>query len=114
MFTDDRRTATEARAWGIEWGKYPPPKINKPPTAVIPEIAFVIDISGVWRAGETPQTEKYPVITDSEKMLVIVKMAGSAHAYPMPKKPKRPAERPTAFLKVLWKKFTYTGLTALC
>lgn len=80
MLTEESKTATDANACGIEWGKYPPPKISKPPTAVIPEIAFVIDISGVWRAGVTPQTEKYPVITDNEKILVIVKMAGSAQA----------------------------------
>jgi hypothetical protein len=78
MLTEDKRTATEANACGIEPGKYPPPKIKSPPTAVIPEIALVIDISGVCKAGETPQTLKYPVITEREKILVIVKIAGSA------------------------------------
>jgi hypothetical protein len=53
------------------------------------------------------------VITESEKMLVIVKIAGSAQAYPSPKKPNRPAEREAAFFKVFWKKLTSTGLTAL-
>jgi hypothetical protein len=39
-------------------GKYPPPKIRRPPTAVIPEMALVIDIKGVCKAGVTPHTEK--------------------------------------------------------
>ena len=68
---------------------------------MIPEIAFVIDIKGVWRDGVTPHTEKYPVITESEKILVIVKMAGSAHAYPSPKHPNNPADKVAAFLNVL-------------
>ena len=113
-FTEESKTATDASACGIEWGKYPPPKINKPPTAVIPEIAFVIDIKGVWRDGVTPQTEKYPVITDKEKILVIVKIAGSAQAYPNPRKPKRPADKVAAFFNVRLKKLIYWGLTGVC
>ncbi len=58
ILTEESKTAIEARAWGIECGKYPPPNIKRPPTAVIPEIALVIDIKGVCSAGETPQTEK--------------------------------------------------------
>lgn len=38
-------------------GKNPPPNINNPPAAVKPEMAFVTDISGVWRAGVTDQTD---------------------------------------------------------
>lgn len=53
-------------------------------------------------------------MTDKEKILVIVKIAGSAQAYPKPKKPKSPADKVAAFFKVLWKKLIYTGLTALC
>lgn len=62
----------------------------------------------------TPQTEKYPVITESEKILVIVKIAGSAHAYPSPKNPNKPADKVAAFLNVLWKRFVYTGFVTLC
>lgn len=76
MFTEEIRTESEAKACGNEPGKYPPPKISNPPTAVIPEMALVMDISGVWRAGVTPQTEKYPVMTDNEKIVDIVKIAG--------------------------------------
>jgi hypothetical protein len=47
-------------------------------------------------------------------MLVIVKIAGSAHAYPKPRKPKSPADKVAAFFNVLWKKLVYTALTALC
>lgn len=58
MLIEEIKTAIEASAWGNEEGRYPPPIIRRPPTAVIPEIALVIDIRGVWRAGATPQTEK--------------------------------------------------------
>jgi hypothetical protein len=37
-------------------GTIPPPMSNSPPTAVVPEIAFVTDMSGECRAGVTPQT----------------------------------------------------------
>jgi hypothetical protein len=50
--------------------------MSSPPTAVIPEMALVIDMSGVWSAGVTPQTEKYPVMTDREKMVDIVMITG--------------------------------------
>lgn len=58
MLTEEIRTDKDARACGNECGKYPPPKIRRPPTAVIPEMALVIDIKGVCKAGVTPQTEK--------------------------------------------------------
>ena len=89
----------EARACGKECGKYPPPKINKPPTAVIPDMAFVIDIRGVWRAGVTPQTEKYPVITESENIVLMVRIAESAHAYPKPNIPNTPLDKAIALLR---------------
>lgn len=38
-------------------GKYPPPNTNKPPAAVIPDIAFVTLINGVCNAGTTPHTD---------------------------------------------------------
>lgn len=43
----DTNTAAEAKNYGIVCGVYPPPKRSRPPTAVIPEMALVIDISGV-------------------------------------------------------------------
>ena len=99
MLTEEIKTDRDARVWANECGKYPPPRINNPPTAVIPEIAFVIDIRGVWRAGETPQTEKYPVITDSENILAIVNIAEFVTAYPIPRRPSTPPERAIALFK---------------
>ena len=99
MLTEEINTDKEAKACGNECGKYPPPKINNPPTAVIPEIALVIDIKGVCRAGVTPHTEKYPVITEREKMVLIVRIEGSVHPYPKPNKPKTPLERAMALFK---------------
>ena len=68
-------------------------------------MALVIDIRGVWRAGATPQTEKYPVMTEREKMLVMVRMAGLLHANPNPKTESNPPESPRAFFKDLLKRF---------
>ena len=113
MLIDDNNTANDANAWGPECGKYPPPKISKPPTAVTPEIAFVIDIKGVCKAGDTPHTEKYPVITDKENILAMVKIAGSAQTYPNPRKPRSPPDNVNAFFRVFLNKFTYLGLAAL-
>jgi hypothetical protein len=114
MFTDESKTAIDAKACGTECGKYPPPKMSNPPTAVIPEIALVIDISGVWRAGVTPQTEKYPVMTDNEKMLVIVKMAGSVQVYPNPKTPNKPVDSVIAFFNVFLNGLIYSTTFGLC
>ena len=79
MLTEEISTDNEARACGKECGKYPPPKISNPPTAVIPEMALVMDIRGVCRAGVTPHTEKYPVITERENIVLIVRIDGSVH-----------------------------------
>lgn len=79
--------------------------MRRPPTAVIPEMALVMDIRGVWRAGETPHTEKYPVITESEKMLDIVKIAEFETAYPIPRSPRTPPERAIALLNDFWNIF---------
>lgn len=57
IFTEDTKTAIEARNYGKVWGNNPPPRHNNPPAAVSPEIAFVTDIKGVWRAGVTDQTD---------------------------------------------------------
>lgn len=37
-------------------GRMPPPMIAPPPSAVVPEIAFVTAISGECSAGATPHT----------------------------------------------------------
>lgn len=100
ILTDDNNTAKEAKACGKEPGRYPPPNIKRPPTAVIPDIAFVIDIRGVCRAGVTPQTEKYPVITDRDKIVLIVKIAGSGQTNPNPRVPSKPAEIVNALFNV--------------
>ena len=83
--------------------------IKSPPTAVIPEIALVIDIRGVCRAGETPQTEKYPVMTESEKIDAMVRIAGLVHAKPRPRDAKIPAESPKALFIVFWNGVTSTA-----
>ena len=56
MFTAETRVARAAMDWGIVPGNTPPPISISPPTAVMPEIAFVTDISGECNAGVTPQT----------------------------------------------------------
>ena len=99
MLIEEIKTDSDASACGNDPGKYPPPKIKRPPTAVIPDIAFVIDIRGVCRAGVTPQTEKYPVITDKEKMLVMVRLAGFEQANPKPWTDSNQPANPRAFCK---------------
>jgi hypothetical protein len=47
----DKTTAEAAKNYGIVCGIYPPPRRSSPPTAVTPETALVIDISGVWSEG---------------------------------------------------------------
>ncbi len=83
----------------------------------MPEIAFVIDIKGVCKAGATPHTEKYPVMTDRENILAIVKIAGLVQANPRPSKPINPVDRPRALFKDFWKLFggstTAFGVTYL-
>lgn len=114
MLIEEIKTDSDASACGNDPGKYPPPKIKRPPTAVIPDIAFVIDIRGVCRAGVTPQTEKYPVITDNEKIDDMVKITGFVVAYPSPSKPKIPPESPIALLSDLLNKLvctTYFGFS---
>ena len=56
MLTDDMTTAAKPRACGTLPGSTPPPQMIMPPAAVMPEIAFVTDMRGEWRAGATPQT----------------------------------------------------------
>lgn len=65
-----------------------------------PDIALVTDIKGVCKAGVTDQTERYPAITASEKVVTIPKKAGSGHKTPNPTKAERPTPADTAFLMV--------------
>lgn len=102
MFMEDKSTAEAAISWENVLGRYPPPRISKPPTAVIPEIAFVIDISGVCRAGVTPQTHKYPPTTARENVLVIARNAGSGHKTPRPSSEARPVATVKALFSVFW------------
>lgn len=108
ILTEDIKTDNDAKNCGKECGKYPPPKISNPPTAVIPEIALVIDISGVCKAGVTPQTEKYPVITDNENIVDIVSIAGLVVAYPIPNNPNIPPDNPIALFNDLLNKDVWT------
>jgi hypothetical protein len=72
-----------------------------------------MDMRGVCRAGATPQTEKYPVITEREKMLVMVRMAGFVQAKPKPITERRPPDRPNAFFKDFSKRFSGTAAAFL-
>ena len=56
MLIDEIKAAVAASAPAVVAGRYPPPIHRSPPTAVIPDIALVTDISGEWRAGVTPHT----------------------------------------------------------
>lgn len=51
-------------------------------------------------------------MTDSENILVIVNIAGSAHTYPNPRKPRSPPDSVKAFFNVFLNKFTYFGFVA--
>lgn len=57
MLNAETTTENAAKAYAKLWGSKPPPINNIPPAAVIPEIALVIDINGVWSACATPQTD---------------------------------------------------------
>lgn len=56
ILTAETRVARAAMLCGTVDGSIPPPMSIKPPTAVIPEIAFVTDMRGECKAGVTPQT----------------------------------------------------------
>lgn len=56
MLIDEMNAAKAAIPWAVVEGYKPPPISTNPPTAVIPEMAFVTDISGECKAGTTPQT----------------------------------------------------------
>ncbi len=56
MLIDEMKQAKAANDWGRFSGSSAPPINRQPPAAVMPEIAFVTDISGECSAGLTPQT----------------------------------------------------------
>jgi hypothetical protein len=84
MLIEEMRTAEAAKERAKAPVSYPPCKQRRPPTAVIPEIALVIDIRGVWSEGVTPQTERYPPMRAKEKVVVIAKKLGSGTMTPKP------------------------------
>jgi hypothetical protein len=53
-------------------------------------------------------------MTDKEKMLVIVRMAGSVQVYPNPKIPNKPADNDRAFFNVFLNGLTYSTTFGLC
>lgn len=56
MLTAEIPVASAARVWPVLVGNKPPPIAYMPPTAVIPEMAFVTAINGECNAGATPHT----------------------------------------------------------
>lgn len=56
MLIEETRAAVAARYCAVLCGTMLPPISSRPPAAVIPDTAFVTDIKGEWRAGDTPQT----------------------------------------------------------
>lgn len=57
---------------------------SKPPTAVIPEIAFVTDMRGECKAGVTPHTVWYPTSPDKPNVVNIVVNAWFGDKTPKP------------------------------
>ena len=53
------------------------------------------------------------MMTEREKMEVIVKIAGFVQANPKPRTDRSPPDRPRAFLSDLWKRFSGTASAAL-
>jgi len=72
MLMLEMKAAEAAKVWAVLDGKRPPPICKRPPTAVIPEMAFVTDMSGEWRAGVTPQTVWYPTMQPRPNVVVMV------------------------------------------
>lgn len=56
MLMEEMKAARAARYCAVVWGTRPPPMMQRAPAAVIPEMAFVTDISGECSAGVTPHT----------------------------------------------------------
>lgn len=55
---------------------------RRPPTAVIPDMALVTDISGECKAGVTPHTVWYPTIPAKPNVVNIEVNAGFGAAIP--------------------------------
>ena len=58
MLTEAKKTASMAQATFAD--TMGPPSWSIPPMTMIPEIALVTEINGVWRAGVTEATVKWP------------------------------------------------------
>merc|ERR1712213_8937 len=89
MLMKEMKAAEAAKPSTALVGEYPPPMTMRPPTAVMPEIAFVTDIKGEWRAGTTDHTVWDPQMQLRPKMaLMVVKAELGA---PTPKAVKLPS-----------------------
>ena len=75
-------------------------------------MALVMDMRGVWRAGETPQTDWYPAMRAREKVENMVMKAGSGQRTPRPMMDARVAAMPREFFRVDWKGSTTTSFLA--
>ena len=53
----EMKAAVAASHWAVVTGTRPPPIRSMPPAAVMPEIAFVTDMSGECSAGVTLHTK---------------------------------------------------------
>ena len=89
---DETRVARAANEVEVSLGSIPPPINTNPPAAVMPDMAFVTDMSGEWRAGVTPHTTLYPITPAKEKVVTMVAKAGFGDTIPRPsREPKPPA-----------------------
>jgi hypothetical protein len=85
---------------GVVSGNVVPPISNIPPTAVMPEMALVTDMSGEWRAGVTPHTVWYPTMPARPNVVIIVVKAGFGEAIPKPSNPPKPGTQTHVFQNV--------------
>mmetsp|Transcript_106341 Transcript_106341/g.333457 ORF Transcript_106341/g.333457 Transcript_106341/m.333457 type:complete len:207 (-) Transcript_106341:283-903(-) len=83
MLTLDRNTAAKAQATRAESSG--PLSCSMPPTTIMPLMALVTLMSGVWRAGVTPATVKWPIRQERTKYPMCVSSAsGMLVANPRP------------------------------
>ena len=83
MFTADMATAAAANVAAVPAGAAPPRISSSAPTAVMPEMALVTDMSGEWSAAVTPVTAKYPTTHASENVLTMATASAGGPAAPM-------------------------------
>jgi hypothetical protein len=88
--SNHKSSSTKTFTCGAVSGNAVPPISNIPPTAVMPEMALVTDMSGEWRAGVTPHTVWYPTMPARPKVVIIVVKAGFGETIPNPNNPPKP------------------------